>query len=179
MVIGVKAINKINALVIEFEKSENYGTIGIQEATKICDGFNYAAINKLPVISKVCSGGIRVQEGTRALFQMINIISAIKNHSEQGLLYIAILTDTVLGGTSVCMISLADIIIAEKNSFFGFTGKRIIQNTTHEKLSEDFQTAEFAKKHGMIDIVAEKNEVDDIISNLLRIHCGVNEYEKN
>lgn len=55
--------------------------------------------------------------------------------------------------------SLADIIIAEKDAIYGFSGRRIIEDTTYEQLPEDFQTVEYAKCHGMVDIVADKSHI--------------------
>ena len=96
--------------------------------------------------------------------------TAVKQHSNKGLLFISIVTNPTLGGASASFVSLADIIIAEKGATYGFSGKRIIEDTTHEKLSDDFQTAEYAKRHGMIDIVADRDEIKSLIGKLLRLH---------
>ena len=125
---------------------------------------------KIPVIAVVASGGIRVNEGTLALMQMAKMTAAVKQHSAKGLLYISVVTNPTLGGASASFVSLADIIIAEKHAVYGFSGRRIIEDTTHEQLPDDFQTAEYAKRHGMVDIVADKSEIKQIISKLLRLH---------
>ena len=44
----------------------------------------------------------------------------------------------------------------------------MIEETVKEKLPEDFQTAEYLKSHGMIDIVIPRSEQKLKISNLLR-----------
>lgn len=72
--------------------------------------------------------------------------------------------------SSASFVSLADIIIAEKDAIYGFSGRRIIEDTTHEQLPVNFQTAEYAKHHGMVDIVADKSEIKQIISKLLQLH---------
>lgn len=165
-------INKVKTLLIQFDKSDKMGAIGVAEGEKITSAFEYAIQKKLPIITVIASGGIRVNEGTLALMQMIKMAAAVKQHNDKRLLYIAVVTNPTLGGASASFISLADIIIAEKNAIYGFSGRRIIEDTTHEQLPNDFQTAEYAKRHGMVDIVADKAEIKQIISKLMRVHEG-------
>ena len=153
------SINKVKILLIQFDKSNKMGTIGVAESEKITSAFEYATQKKIPVIAVVASGGIRVNEGTLALMQMAKMTAAVKQHSAKGLLYISVVTNPTLGGASASFVSLADIIIAEKYAVYGFSGRRIIEDTTHEQLPDDFQTAEYAKRHGMVDIVADKSEI--------------------
>ena len=164
------SINKVKILLIQFDKSNKMGTIGVAESEKITSAFEYATQKKIPVSAVVASGGIRVNEGTLALMQMAKMTAAVKQHSAKGLLYISVVTNPTLGGASASFVSLADIIIAEKYAVYGFSGRRIIEDTTHEQLPDDFQTAEYAKRHGMVDIVADKSEIKQIISKLLRLH---------
>lgn len=168
--VGIISINEKEVLYIHLDKLKRMGTIGVSEGEKITSAFEYAAQNALPVIAVAASGGIRVQEGTLALMQMIKMAAAVKRHSDKGLLYISIVTDPTLGGASASFVSLADIIIAEKDATYGFSGRRIIEATTRELLPSDFQTAEYAKRHGMVDIVAEKGEIQSIVSKILHVH---------
>lgn len=162
--------NGIRIILIEFNKSNKMGAIGTIEGKKISKAFKYATKKKLPVVAVVASSGIRIDEGTLALMQMINMTAAVKKHSDKGLLYISVVTNPTLGGASASFVSLADIIIAEKDAVYGFSGKRIIEQTTQEQLPKDFQTGQYAKKHGMVDIVANKEEIKQSISKLLRVH---------
>ena len=170
LIISKCLINGSKILLIQLDKSYRAGTIGVVEGEKISKAFEYATKKKLPVVLVVASGGIRVNEGTLALMQMAKMAAAVKQHSAKGLLYISVVTTPTLGGASASFVSLADIIIAEKDAIYGFSGRRIIEDTTHEQLPEDFQTAEYAKRHGMVDIVADKSEIKQIISKLLRLH---------
>ena len=63
-----------------------------------------------------------------------------------------------------------DILIALKGARYGFTGRRIVEETTHEALPDDFQTAEYAFRHGQVDYVTEEAGLRDILSCLLRLH---------
>lgn len=167
---GEDRVGSYRFVRIQFHKEFKNGTIGVSEGTVICRAFEWATRKRTPVIAWVSSAGIRVTDGTPALMQMIRIAGAVKEHSEKGLLLIAILENITLGGVSASLVSLADIIIAEKNALYGFSGKRIVQDTTHEQLPLDFQSAAFAKRHGMVDIVADRESIPLLITKLLRIH---------
>ena len=91
-------------------------------------------------------------------------------NTQKNLLYLSVICDPTLGGVTASFASLADIIIGEKGARFGFTGKRIIEESTHEKLPDDFQTVEYAKRCGMVDIVVDKSEVKDILRRLISVH---------
>ena len=160
----------IRYVSICFDISPKKNTIGCQEGELICNAFDYAAKKKLPVVAFVSSGGIRVTEGTKALMQMAKMAVAIKEHSNQGLLFIAVVYNLTLGGVSASLVSLADIIIGKKMSIYGFSGKRIVESTTREIFPDNFQTVEYAKEHGMIDIVANEDEIMCILYDLLRMH---------
>ena len=63
---------------------------------------------------------------------------------------------------------LGDIHIAEPGAIIGFAGRRVIEETVKEKLPEDFQTAEYLKSHGMIDIVIPRSDQKSKISSILK-----------
>ena len=168
--VGVAYIGRQKTMCIQLDKTYKMGTIGVFEGEKITLAFEYATEKRLPIIAVVASGGIRVQEGTTALMQMIKMSAAVRQHCEKRLLFIAIVTNPTLGGASASFVSLADIIIAENGATYGFSGKRIIEDTTHERLPDDFQTAEYAKQHGMIDIIVNKDELKYIIEKLFQLH---------
>ena len=51
----------------------------------------------------------------------------------------------------------------------GFAGKRVIEQTIREKLPEGFQTAEYLKEHGMVDIVVERKNLKETVHRVLRL----------
>ena len=53
---------------------------------------------------------------------------------------------------------LGDIHIAEPGAIVGFAGRRVIEETVKENLLENFQTAEYLKTHGIVDIVLPRSE---------------------
>mgnify|MGYP001469806022 FL=1 len=64
---------------------------------------------------------------------------------------------------------LGDIHFAESGCLIAFAGKRVIQATVKEELSQDFQTAEFVEKHGFVDKVINRKDLSKEIGNLLDI----------
>ena len=79
-----------------------------------------------------------------------------------------LLTHPTTGGATASFAMLGDLILAEPKALIGFAGRRVIEETVKEKLPEDFQTAEYLKSHGMIDIVAPRSEQKTKISKLLK-----------
>jgi acetyl-CoA carboxylase carboxyl transferase subunit beta len=167
---GTCTVNGVKVFVVHLDKKYRMGTLGVFEGEKIALSFEYARKKRLPMIVVTASGGVRVEEGTLALMQMLKTIITVKKHSDKGLLYLAVVTNPTLGGVSASFVALADIIIAESNAIFGFTGRRIIEESTFEKLPDDFQTANFAKKHGMVDMVIDENKLKYTIGALLKLH---------
>lgn len=170
VIAGICTINGMKTFLIYFDKTYRMGTLGVFEGEKIALSFEYARKKCLPMVVIAASGGVRVEEGTLALMQMLKTIISVKTHSEKGLFYLAVVTNPTLGGVSASFVALADIIIAESNAIFGFAGRRIIEESTFEKLPDDFQTAHFAKKHGMVDMVIDENNLKYTISTLLKLH---------
>lgn len=164
-------------LLIKFKKGYDIGTIGIKESEKIIKSFDYATKNKYPIITYVLSGGIKIQEGFSAAVQIINIISAINNHNKQGLLYVAIVRRPTFGGTSIAMVALADIIIFEDDAIFGFAGKKIIEKT-YNKDFQEVRTSKFWDKCGFADIITNRENMVNILIQILQLHINGNEEQK-
>ena len=100
--------------------------------------------------------------------QMAKTAGAIMRHDEEGLPLIIILTNPTTGGVTASFASLGDVILAEPQALVGFAGQRVIEQTTHEKLPEGFQRAEYLLKHGFIDAIVERKDLRATLSRLLR-----------
>ena len=145
-------------------------SMGSVVGEKIARAFEYAAANKLPVIMFTASGGARMQAGIVSLMQMAKTAGAVKLHSDQGGLYITVLTDPTTGGVTASFASLGDIIIAEPKILIGFAGRRVIENTIKQRLPDDFQLAEFMYEKGFIDMIVERRKMRSVLSHLLKLH---------
>jgi acetyl-CoA carboxylase carboxyl transferase subunit beta len=128
----------------------------------------YRAIEeRRPVVTVVASGGARMQEGILSLMQMPKTVVALDMLAEQGLPYISVLTHPTTGGVLASFATLADVIVAEPGALLCFTGPRVIEQTTREKLPEDFGLAEGSLLHGQIDMVVPRPELKDRLVHLL------------
>ncbi len=146
------------------------GSMGYVVGECITRTVEYAAENNLPVIIFTCSGGARMQEGIVSLMQMAKVSGALKLLDDKGLLYITVITNPTTGGVTASFASLGDIIIAEKGALIGFAGKRVIEQTIKQKLPKTFQTAEFAAEHGFVDIIAARDELTPLLTNIVVMH---------
>ncbi len=165
-------INHYPCVLIIMNRDFKLGTMGYDCGENITKSFEKAISKNLPVVCVIVSGGARVHDGVSALMQMAKTSAVVKKHSEKGLLYISIITNPTLGGVAASFASLADIIIAEPDATYGFTGKRIVAETISEPLPPDFQSAWYAKTNGMVDMIVKRCDMKDQISNLLYLHRG-------
>ena len=145
------------------------GAVGAASGEAFIHGVQYAINNKTPFIFFSCSGGQKMQEGAIALMQMTRTVLAVNELKKNNLPYIVVMTNPTTGGVSASFATLGDILIGEPKSVIAFAGRRVIQNTVKEELPEDFQTAEFVKDHGGIDLVIERKYLRSTISTLISI----------
>lgn len=139
---------------------------------KIVRAVERATKEKLPVILFACSGGARMQEGIISLMQMAKTSAALKRHSDEGLLYISVLTDPTTGGVTASFAMLGDIILAEPNALIGFAGPRVIEQTIGQKLPKGFQRSEFLLEHGFLDGIVERQQMRTTLGQILALHAG-------
>jgi acetyl-CoA carboxylase carboxyl transferase subunit beta len=66
---------------------------------------------------------------------------------------------------------LGDVHIAEPGAVIGFAGRRVIEGTIREKLPDDFQTAEYLREHGMVDLVVHRKDLKETIVRIVSLHA--------
>ncbi len=145
------------------------GSFGAASGEAFITGVQHAINNKTPLIFFSCSGGQRMMESSIALMQMTRTTLAINELKKNNLPYIVVLTDPTTGGVTASWGMLGDILIAEPKATIGFAGRRVIQDTVRETLPEEFQTAEYVKDHGGIDLVIERKYLNSTIGTLLSV----------
>ena len=170
VVTGTARIKGIKTVVGIMDSRYMMGSMGSVVGEKIARAFEFAAENHLPVILFTCSGGARMQEGIVSLMQMAKTAGAVKLHSDQGGLYITVLTDPTTGGVTASFASLGDIIIAEPKVLIGFAGRRVIESTMRQRLPEDFQLAEFMQDKGFVDMIVDRKKMRATLAHLLELH---------
>jgi acetyl-CoA carboxylase carboxyl transferase subunit beta len=65
--------------------------------------------------------------------------------------------------------SLGDVTNAEPGALIAFTGPRVVQQTTREKLPDDFGLAEQNYRFGNIDAIVPRAELRPTLAKLLRL----------
>jgi acetyl-CoA carboxylase carboxyl transferase subunit beta len=145
------------------------GSMGRAVGEGIVFAAEYAVKHKTPFIIVTSSGGARMQENVLSLMQMARTTAAVNKLNDAKIPYIVVLADPTYGGVTASFAMLGDIHIAESGARIGFAGRRVIEQNLREKLPADFQTAEYLFQHGMIDIVAKREELKETIANILQI----------
>ena len=145
------------------------GSFGAASGEAFIHGVQHAIDNKNPFIFFSCSGGQRMMESSIALMQMSRTVLAVNELKKHNLPYIVVLTNPTTGGVTASWAMLGDILIAEPKATIGFAGRRVIQDTLRETLPEEFQTAEYVKDHGGIDLVVDRQYLRDTIGTLLSV----------
>ena len=145
------------------------GSMGSAVGEKISKAINFASKKSCPLIILCQSGGARMQEGALSLMQLSKISTHLAKFSNKGGLYISILTYPTTGGVTASFGMQADITLAEPKALIGFAGQRVIKQTTNQELPEHFQTSEFLKEKGFIDIVVDRKNLKKSISDILDV----------
>ena len=128
------------------------------------------ALNKKAALLLIpASGGARMQEGILSLMQMSRTILAVKKLKTKHLPYLVLLTNPTTGGFTASFAMLADITLAEPGATIGFAGSRVIEQTIHEKLPDNFQKSEYLLEHGMIDQVVPRDQTRAKIISFLNL----------
>tara|TARA_Y100001970_G_scaffold260026_1_gene341660 strand:- start:10893 stop:11822 length:930 start_codon:yes stop_codon:yes gene_type:complete len=145
------------------------GSVGAASGEAFIHGVQNSINKKIPFVFFSCSGGQRMMESAISLMQMSRTVLAVNELKKNNIPYIVVMTNPTAGGVTGSFASLGDVLIAEPKAIVAFAGRRVIESTVKEDLPEDFQTAEFVKDHGGLDLVVERKYLRSTISNLLSI----------
>ena len=150
-----------------FEFAFMGGSMGSVVGERFSRAADYAAENKIPMISFAASGGARMQEALFSLLQMAKTSAALARLGKLNVPYISVLTDPTMGGVSASLAMLGDVNVAEPRALIGFAGPRVIEQTVGQKLPEGFQRSEFLLDHGAIDMIIDRRQMREQIADLL------------
>ncbi len=169
VVSGECEMNGIAVQLVVFDFAFMGGSLGSVEGEKIKRAIDRAIEKRQGVVIVSASGGARMQESTFSLMQMSKTSAALALLGENGLPFISVLTDPTMGGVSASFATLGDIIIAEPGALIGFAGQRVIKQTIGSDLPEGFQRSEFLLEHGSIDMVVNRNDLKQTVSDLMKM----------
>ena len=169
MVVASGSINNIKLTAIASDFDFMGASIGAAEGEAFLYAAQHAIENKQPLLVVSSGGGMKMQESLISLSQMTRTTLAINELKSNNLPYLVLITDPTAGGITASYAMLGDIHIAEPGSLIAFAGKRVIQGTVKEELPENFQTSEYVKKTGFVDLIIERKDLVEKIGTLLSI----------
>jgi len=169
LVVMQGAINTVPAVVAAFEFRFMGGSMGSVVGERFIRGVQCAIEQKMPFVCFTASGGARMQEGLMSLMQMAKTTAALTQLSAERLPFISVLTDPTMGGVSASFAMIGDVVIAEPGALIGFAGPRVIEQTVKQTLPEGFQRAEFLLEHGAIDMIVDRRQMRDRLTDLMTL----------
>ena len=163
---GICSIDGIQCMIIVFDFGFMGGSMGCAAGQKISLAIENATKKKLPIVSVISGGGSRIHEGVLSLMQMAKTTIAINKHNENGLPFISIFSNPSTGQAFASFGNLADITIGEPGAILGYNPVGVTQNE-NSKIQYDQQTSESHLEHGLIDAIASRTEIREIVSVIL------------
>ena len=169
LVVMQGSVKTVPLIAAAFEFKFLGGSMGSVVGERFVRGVQVCLDQKLPLVCFSASGGARMQEGLLSLMQMAKTCAALTQLSAEKLPFISVLTDPTMGGVSASFALIGDVVIAEPGALFGFAGPRVIEQTVRETLPEGFQRSEFLLQHGAIDMIVDRREMRDKITDLITL----------
>jgi acetyl-CoA carboxylase carboxyl transferase beta subunit len=142
------------------------GSVVGEKFSRACDS---AAERGVPLVSVTASGGARMQEGILSLMQLPKTVCAVEDLRDAGGTLITVMAHPTTAGVLASFASLGDVLLAEPGALLAFTGPRVVQQTTREKLPEDFGLAEQNYRFGHVDAIVPRPQLRETVARLLRL----------
>jgi acetyl-CoA carboxylase carboxyl transferase beta subunit len=169
MVIGQAALDgrQCELAVMDFAfMGGSMGSVVGEKFSRACDS---SAERGVPLIAVTSSGGARMQEGILSLMQLPKTVCAVEDLHDAGQPMIVVMAHPTTAGVLASFASLGDVLLAEPGALIAFTGPRVVQQTTREKLPDDFGLAEQNRRFGHLDAVLPRAEIRPTLAKLLRL----------
>lgn len=167
--VAIGKVGGVDTVIAAFNFEFMGGSMGTFVGEAIIKAAETAVKKNAALVIIPVSGGARMQESMLSLMQMARTTMAVNKVRDAGLPYIVIFTNPTMGGVSASFAMLGDIHIAEKGAVIGFAGRRVIEQTIKQKLPPEFQTAEYLKEQGMVDIVVHRRDLKQTLADVLQI----------
>jgi acetyl-CoA carboxylase carboxyl transferase beta subunit len=173
LVVGAATIEDLPCELAVMDFSFMGGSMGSVTGEKFTRACESAAAAGVPLISISASGGARMQEGILALMQLPKTVVAVEELHDAGCALISVMAHPTTGGLLASFASLGDVLIAEPGALITFAGPRVVQQTTREKLPDDFGLSESNYRFGHLDAVVTRSELRPTVAKLLRLFDDV------
>jgi acetyl-CoA carboxylase carboxyl transferase subunit beta len=145
------------------------GSMGSAVGEKFSRACDSAAERNVPLVAVTSSGGARMQEGILSLMQLPKTVCAVEDLHDAKVPMITVMSHPTTAGVLASFASLGDVTIAEPGALIAFTGPRVVQQTTREKLPEDFGLAEQNLRFGHLDAIVPRPDQPEYLARVLRL----------
>jgi acetyl-CoA carboxylase carboxyl transferase subunit beta len=148
------------------------GSMGSAVGEKFTRACDRAASRHVPLVCVTASGGARMQEGILSLMQLPKTIAAVYALQESRTALVSVMTHPTTAGVLASFASLGDVVVSEPGALLSFTGPRVVQQTTREKLPEDFGLAESNARFGHVDAIVPRPELRPFLGRVLALFAN-------
>jgi acetyl-CoA carboxylase carboxyl transferase beta subunit len=169
MLIGAARIDGHSCHLAVMDFAFMGGSMGSAVGEKFARACDAAAERDVPLVSVTASGGARMQEGILSLMQLPKTVCAVADLHDAGQPLISVMAHPTTAGVIASFASLGDVVLAEPGALLSFTGPRVVQQTTREKLPDDFGLAESNYRFGHLDAIVPRSELKAYVARLLRL----------
>ena len=145
------------------------GSMGSAVGEKFARACDRAGARGAPLVAVTASGGARMQEGILSLMQMPKTVAAVDALRDARSPFVVVMTHPTTAGVLASFASLGDVVVSEPGALLAFTGPRVVQQTTREKLPEDFGQAESNARFGHIDAIVRRPDLRPYLGRLLAL----------
>ena len=142
------------------------GSVVGEKLSRTCDA---ASERGVPVVAVTASGGARMQEGILSLMQMPKTVCAVEDLHDAGGALFTVMAHPTTAGVLASFATLGDVVVAEPGALIAFTGPRVVQQTTREKLPDDFALSEQNLRFGHLDAIVPRRDLRPYLARLLRL----------
>jgi acetyl-CoA carboxylase carboxyl transferase beta subunit len=148
------------------------GSMGSTVGEKFVRACDRAGERGAPLVCVTASGGARMQEGILSLMQLPKTVCAVDELRRARSPLISVMTHPTTAGVLASFASLGDVLVAEPGALLAFTGPRVVEQTTREKLPDDFGLAESNARFGHVDAIVVRGELKPFLGRLLGLFDG-------
>ncbi len=172
LVAGAAAIERRPCELVVMDFAFMGGSMGSAVGEKFARAAERAAERRDPLVAVTASGGARMQEGILSLMQLPKTVSAVDALRESRSPFVSVMTHPTTAGVLASFASLGDVVVAEPGALLAFTGPRVVQQTTRERLPDDFGLAESNARLGHVDAIVRRPDLRPFLGRLLALFGG-------
>jgi acetyl-CoA carboxylase carboxyl transferase subunit beta len=172
LVAGAAAIERRPCELAVMDFAFMGGSMGSAVGEKFARAADRAAERRVPLVCVTASGGARMQEGILSLMQLPKTIAAVDSLREAPAPFVSVMTHPTTAGVLASFASLGDVIVAEPGALLSFTGPRVVQQTTREKLPDDFGLTESNFRFGHVDAIVPRPDLRPFLGRVLALFAN-------